>query len=219
MMPFYHWKKIIRITFASVFLVCLCLQVSGCASDSYAAKGAKQGAAQGAISGAVGGLVSALVFGGDPVDRAARGAVYGGAIGATAGGISGSSKDKQVKAQQQAQAQEKHNEELGALRVEIGEDAFKGLASLAECKHDITLDRADKAQQSANPNYRLAGLWLEVLSYADLGKKRRVRKMLPVLVAEDWDINNEAEADTVIRQGVADLAVIRSDFNLPVVCK
>lgn len=38
---------------------------TGCASDSYAAKGATQGATTGAMAGAVGGMISALVFGGD----------------------------------------------------------------------------------------------------------------------------------------------------------
>ena len=41
---------------------------TGCASDSYAAKGAAQGAGTGAMAGAVGGMISALVFGGDVVE-------------------------------------------------------------------------------------------------------------------------------------------------------
>ena len=82
----------------SVLLVALsCIsQLAGCATDSYAAKGAAKGATTGAAAGAVGGLVSALVFGGDPLDRAARGAVYGGAAGATAGAMAGSEMDRQV---------------------------------------------------------------------------------------------------------------------------
>ena len=40
-------------------LLAVVLQLSGCASDSYAAKGAGKGATTGAVSGAVGGLVSA----------------------------------------------------------------------------------------------------------------------------------------------------------------
>ena len=77
-------------------IVALVSQVAGCASDSYTAKGASRGAATGALSGAVGGLVSALVVGGDPIDRAARGAVYGGAGGATAGAIAGGAGDRLV---------------------------------------------------------------------------------------------------------------------------
>ena len=59
--------------------------LGGCATDSYAAKGAGKGAASGALAGAVGGMASALIFGGDVGEAAARGAVYGGATGAVAG--------------------------------------------------------------------------------------------------------------------------------------
>ena len=50
---------------------------AGCASDSYAAKGAGEGATTGAVAGAVGGMVTALVFGGNVAEAGARGAVYG----------------------------------------------------------------------------------------------------------------------------------------------
>lgn len=193
-----------------ILLALLCLQLTGCASGSQAAKGAKQGAAQGAAAGAVGGLVSALVFGGDPLDRAARGAVYGGAAGAAAGGIAGHQKDKHIQARQDAS--------LEALRNEIGEDAFEGLASLAECRYQVTLNMAAKARQSDNPNYRLAGLWLEVLSFADSRQEERARNLFPIIVAEDWDIKNEAQAEQVMRQAIGELTDIRREYNLPLVC-
>ncbi|MBT8076306.1 MAG: hypothetical protein KJN61_07550 [Gammaproteobacteria bacterium] len=210
----------------SVAIVALGLQLSGCASDSYASKGAKQGAVQGAAAGAVGGLVSALVFGGDPLDRAARGAVYGGAAGAVAGGISGSRVDKQVQAQQQAQthtnaraqSQAQQDAELEALKKEIGRPAFNGLAALAECRHEVTLEKARKAQKSKNPNHRLAGLWLEVLNYADLQQQEQLSRLLPDIVAEDWDIQNEAQAEQVARESAAELITIRKEYNLPLVC-
>ena len=205
----------------SFVLVLLCLQLPGCGS-SHAAKGAKKGAAQGAAAGAVGGLVSALVFGGDPVDRAARGAVYGGAAGAVAGGISGSRVDKQVQAQAQTQprtqTQAQQDAELEALRKEIGKPAFNGLAALAECRHQDSLKKAMKAQKSKNPNYRLAGLWLEVLNYADMRQQDQVNGLLPVIVKEDWDINSTTEADAATREAAAELITIRKDYKLPLVC-
>lgn len=226
----------------SFILVTLCVHMSACAGDSYAAKGATKGAVSGAAAGAVGGLISALVFGGDPLDRAARGAVYGGATGAVVGGISGSQVDKQVKAQAEANARAQteaqaqaltqnqgqaqgqgqssatQDEELEALRLEIGDDAFIGLSSLADCDHEETMNRAKKARKSKNPNYRLAGLWLETLSYADRHKKKRLRKIVPDIVKEDWDVNNKAEAEAAIRQASADLTEIRREYNLPLVC-
>ena len=207
----------ILISFISIFM---CLQLAGCAGDSYASKGATQGAAQGAAVGAVGGLVSALVFGGDPLDRAARGAVYGGAAGAVAGGMAGSRVDKQAQAQAQAQAQTQAqlDKELEALQKEIGRPAFNGLAALAECQHQFSLEKAKKAQKSGNPNYRLAGLWLEVLNYADLRKQEKVSELLPVIVAEDWDIKTEAEAEKATREAAAELITIRKEYNLPLVC-
>ena len=191
-------------------IVGLVTQLAGCASDSYTAKGASRGAATGALSGAVGGLVSALVFGGDPVDRAARGAVYGGAVGATAGAIAGSEVDKQVKAQQEAG--------LAQLRKDIGEDAYNGLEALAHCKHDVSLRQATKAQQSQNPNYSLAGLWLEVLSYADQREEAKARALFPSLVEKDWDINGEAQAEEVMRRALNELMIIRQEYQLPRVC-
>ena len=217
-------KSFLFTTLSSFVLVLLCMQLSACAGDSYASKGARQGAVQGAAAGAVGGLVSALVFGGDPVDRAARGAVYGGAAGAVAGGISGSRMDKQVQAQAQTrssaqpQTQAQQDAELEALRKEIGRHAFNGLAALAECRHQDSLAKAKKARKAKNPNHRLAGLWLEILNYADLQQPEQVNSLLPEIVKEDWDIDSEAQARATTREAAAELITIRKDYKLPLVC-
>jgi len=207
---------------SSFVLVLMCFQLTACGS-SHAAKGARQGAAQGAAAGAVGGLITSLVFGGDPVESTARGAVYGGSAGAVVGGVSGSRVDKQVQAQSQAKAtsqtKAQQDAELEALRKEIGRPAFNGLAALAECRHQDSLKKAIKAQKSKNPNYRLAGLWLEVLNYADMQQQDQVNSLLPVIVKEDWDINSEAEAATATREAAAELITIRKDYELPLICK
>lgn len=187
------------------------LQMTGCASDSYTAKGAARGATSGAVAGAVGGLVSALVFGGDPVDRAARGAVYGGATGATFGAMAGSEVDRKVQQQREA--------DHAKLRREIGDDTFEGLASLAECRHDISLRQAAKAQRSKNPNYALAGLWLEVLSYADQRDEARARQLFPALIEKDWDIKTESQAEKIIGKTLNELMDIRQEYKLPRICK
>ena len=232
------FKQFAFVLSTSFILALSCAQTSAYAGESYASKGAKRGAASGAAAGAVGGLISALVFGGDPLERAARGAVYGGATGAVAGGISGGRVDKQVKAQAAAETQANseaqaqaltqtqnpgqdgsiQDVELEALRKEIGDDAFLGLASLAECNHDETMKRAKKARKSKNPNYSLAGLWLETLSYADRHKKKRLRKIVPYIVKQDWDVNNKTEAEAAIQQASADLTEIRREYDLPLVC-
>jgi hypothetical protein len=194
--------------FATLWLI---LQMAGCASDSYTAKGASKGAATGAVAGAVGGLVGALVFGGDPVDRAARGAVYGGTTGAVVGAIAGSEADQRVKEQREAG--------LAKLREDIGDDAFEGLVALAECRHDESKSQAAKAQQSDNPNYALAGLWLEVLNYADQRDETRARSLFPTVVEKDWDIETESQAEEAMRKAMNELMDIRQEYKLPRVCK
>ena len=140
-----------------------------CACQSSAGKGAAQGAGTGAIAGAVGGAVTALVFGGDPVEAAARSAVWGASAGAATGAIAGSQADKQA----EQQTHKKTEAELAKLRDEIGDENYAGLESLADCRHDESLRAAAKGRQSNNPNYALAGLWLEILNYADSGREAK----------------------------------------------
>jgi hypothetical protein len=188
----------------------LVTQLIGCASDSHTAQGATRGATTGAVSGAVGGVFTALVFGGDPAEAAARGAVYGGAVGGTAGAIAGSEADRQVKQQQDAA--------LAKLRQQIGDETFTGLEALADCKHDVSLRQATKAQKSENPNYSLAGLWLEVLSYADQKDETKARSLFPTLVKEDWNITSDAQAEETMRKALNSLMDIREKYKMPRVC-
>jgi hypothetical protein len=196
--------------FMFVINIGLAIQITGCASDSHTAKGAGQGTTVGAVSGAVGGLVSALVFGGDPAEAAARGAVWGGATGATAGAMAGSQKDRKVREKQESQ--------LEALREKVGDETFKGLEALAECNHDVSLRQANQAQTSANPNYSLAGLWLEVLTYADKRDEVKARSMFPEVVEKDWNVKTEGEAEEKMRSALNSLMDIRDQYNLPRVC-
>ncbi len=184
--------------------------LGGCAGDSYTAEGAGRGATTGAVSGAVGGLVGSLVFGGNPAEAAARGAVYGGAVGATAGAMAGSQADRKVAEQQEQDAAD--------LRERIGDDAFGGLEALAECRHDVAIGQAAKARQSENPNYALAGLWLEVLSYADQQNEAKARGLFPAVVEKDWDVGSEAQAEEAMRGALTRLMEIRENHRLPRVC-
>lgn len=192
------------------FLPILIIGILLSACGEYAAKGAGAGATTGAVSGAVGGLVSALVFGGDPAEAAARGAVYGGAVGATAGAIGGAQVDNKLEQQRQATAEN--------LRKEIGDDAYEGLKALANCKHDTSLKQAVLARQSENPNFSLAGLWLEVLSYADAGDEASARALFPDVVSTDWDIKSSTEAESAMRDTLNKLMDIREQYNMPRVC-
>jgi len=186
----------------------LSVNVAGC--GTYAGKGAAQGAGTGAIAGAVGGAVTALVFGGDPVEAATRSAVWGASAGAATGAIAGSQVDKKVDQQKEAK--------FAKLRKEIGEENFTGLEALADCKHDESLRAAEKGRQSKNPNHALAGLWLEILNYADKGQESKARALFPTLVKQDWNIETTAQAETNMREGTTALGNIREEYGRPRVC-
>ena len=210
--------RVCKISLSALILILSIVMVAGCASDSKTAEGASRGAATGAVSGAVGGMVSALVFGGDPAEAAARGAVYGGTTGAVVGGIAGSQADAQAKAQSEAHEKKQTEDKYAKLKADIGDDAYQGLAALAECKHDESLSQTTKAQKSDNPNFALAGMWLEVLSYADGRDEAKARSMFPALVEKDWNVKTEAEAEERMRKALQGLMDIRGEYNLPKVC-
>ncbi len=188
--------------------------LGGCASESQASKGAAEGAGTGALAGAASGLVGALVFGGDPIDAAARGAVYGGTAGAVAGGMSGSRQDK---AMAEAKAAE-NQQNLEKLRREIGDDAFNGVVALAECKYEVAAANAKLARQSSNRDYALAGLWLEILSSADQRQEDAARAQFPELIRLDGDVNSDADAESAMREGLQALGDARANNGLPRVC-
>lgn len=180
------------------------------ACGTYAGKGAAEGAATGAMAGAVGGAVTALVFGGDPVEAAARSATWGASAGAATGAIAGSQADQKV--------DQKREAELAKLREEIGGENFAGLEALADCRHDDSLRAAAKGRRSNNPNYALAGLWLEILNYADQGQESKARDPFPTLVKQDWNIETTAEAETKMREGTTALGNIREEYDRARVC-
>jgi len=164
----------------------------------------------GAVVGAAGGMFSALVLGGDVVVAAARGAVWGAGTGAASGAMIGA-KENQVKKDQQAAAIEK-------LKSTLGEDAFNGLAALAKCKHETALGYARTAANLDDKNHALAGLWIEVLTYADSREEDQARALFSELVAKDSRISSEAQAEESMRKALQKLMDIRGEFNLPRIC-
>lgn len=188
--------------------------LAGC--TTYAGEGAAKGAGTGAIAGAVGGAVTALVFGGDPVEAAARSAVWGGSAGAATGAIAGSQVQKTPAPAGPSRAETEAK--LAKLREEIGDENYAGLAALADCRHDDSLKAAAKGRQSKNPNFALAGLWLEILNYADSGQEAKAREMFPTLVKQDWNVDTTAQAETRMREGITALGNIREEYGMPRVC-
>jgi len=199
---------------AILIIAAFSLQLSGCATDSNAAKGAGKGATTGALAGAVGGMATALIFGGNDGEAAARGAVYGGASGAVVGGMAGASVDKQVAAQEQAE----RDKAIAKFRDEIGTDAFNGFVALAECKHDIAIANAREARKSRNRDFALAGLWVEILTEADRKNPDAASALFPELVSKDKDIKTVGDAETRTADAVTHVGEIRAEYDLPKIC-
>jgi hypothetical protein len=185
---------------------------TGCSTE--ATQGAAQGAASGAVAGAVGGMMSALVFGGDVGDAAARGAVWGGSTGAVAGGIRGSQQaesNKQARARQEAA-------ERDALRRRVGDDAYRGLEALAECKHKVAIAYAESAQQESNRDYALAGAWLKVMAVAELSGEGAATEMLPALVERDPKLTSPGQAATLVGEVMDEVEKVRVENGMPARC-
>jgi hypothetical protein len=202
----------VRLCRLAIPLLVLCLATTACTTRGR--KGAAQGAATGAVAGAVGGLVVALIFGGDPAEAAARSAAYGASTGAVAGGIVGDRQEREVQRQREQQL----DAELEKLRSEIGEDAYEGLEALADCKHDVALGYGKTAARSSDRDHALAGLWLEVLAYADDRREDEARALLPEIVEKDPEIDSVAEAEQRMREGSQALMDIRAEYDMPRVC-
>jgi hypothetical protein len=183
--------------------------LSACSQQSMQRAG--QGAATGAVVGAVGGMVTALVFGGNVGEAAARGAVYGGSTGAAAGAMSGAVADSNQKKAQ-------HAADLEALKKRLGDDAYNGLAALVECKHEVAQGYGRTAAQSDNADFALAGLWLQVITFADNRQEDQARALFPDLVEKDSNLSSESQTETKMQTAQQKLMDIRQEYKLPREC-
>ena len=202
-------KSIYSFQWMSLVLMIVLLTFPACSKQT--AQRAGQGAAAGAVVGAVGGMVSALVFGGNVGDAAARGAVWGGSTGAAAGAMSGAVADSNQKKAQDAA-------KLEALRKKLGDDAFQGLEALVHCKHEIAQGYGRTAAQSNNPDFALAGLWVQALAFADSRQEEQARTLFPDLVAKDSKIASESQAESEMQGALQKLKEIRQEYKLPKDC-
>jgi hypothetical protein len=183
--------------------LCAWLLTACSGSTSHTAQGAKSGATSGAIGGAVGGLVSGLIFGGDPLARAASGAAIGAASGAAIGASSGASRDKKEK---------------NRYVAELGQHNYDGFVALADCHYDQALELAGKGQQYKDPQYAVAGVWLETITYADQNQYDKAAELYPTLEKNDPDLLDRKDTERQLRDAVRKLRNIRVDFDRPPQC-
>ena len=201
------------IAWGFLFVLTSALLNSGCAKDTYAAKGAAEGAKTGAIAGAVGGMVTSMIFGGNVLEAGARAAVFGASSRAVVGGMAGSNVDKQVS----APPADVENQ-LAQMRDELGVDSYNGIVALSDCKHDVAIANAREAGRSGNPDYQLAGLWIEALAEADRQQEPAARALYPAIVERDDKLSSNSDAEARLREGLRELGEIRASFGMPAVC-
>jgi hypothetical protein len=198
--------------FICLSLVAMTLSFWACSKQTVQKSG--QGAAVGGAVSAVGGLVTALVFGGNVGEAVARSAVYGASAGAAAGAISGSMDEHN----QKKAAANTLSEDMQKLKKRVGEDAFSGLEALVSCKHEVAQAYGHTAAQSDNKDHALAGLWLQVIAYADNQEEEKARAIFPDLVTQDEKIASHAQAETKMREALQKLMDIRETHGLPRIC-
>ena len=78
---------------------------------------------------------------------------------------------------------------------------------------------AARSKQSANPNFAVAGYWLEVLSFADQGNNTKTKELIPGVVEKDWETSSETEARASLLQLQDKLMAIREEYRLPKKCE
>jgi len=108
--------------------------------------------------------------------------------------------------------------ELEALKKRLGDDAFNGLAALVECKHEVAQGYGRTAAKSNNPDFALAGLWLQVITFADSGQEDQARGLLPDLVEKDSKLSSVSQAETEMQTAQQKLMDIRQEYKLPREC-
>lgn len=208
-------KKASKLYNVRISVTCVLLVVSLCflpACSQKSTEGAGKGAAVGGAAGAVAGIVSSLVFGGNVGEAAARGAVWAATAGAVTGGIAGAEANR---AEQEMQAKKR----MENLKSELGEDAYNGLLALAECKHDIAIGYARTSAESNNPDFSLAGIWLEILAQADRGKESEAESLFPLLMEKDEKLDSSEKVSSFLAEATEKLKTVRKDYNLDEKCQ
>jgi hypothetical protein len=87
-----------------------------------------------------------------------------------------------------------------------------------ECKHDVAQAYGRTAADSENTKYALAGLWVQVLAFADSREEDNARALFPQLIIQDDRIDDNAQAESKMRGALQKLMDIRERYGLERVC-
>ncbi|MGB5161137.1 MAG: hypothetical protein WBP10_15270 [Thermoanaerobaculia bacterium] len=170
---------------------------------------AKSGAGRWAGRGAAGGAILGLLVGGD-LGGAVVGAAVGAAGGAAGGAISDSNKKKKANKAELEELRQKEAErqayDLPQTREEwvaaIGEDNTNALDALVDCQHDRATLLAKAGATSENPDFALAGYWLEALVAVDSQDQAAAESLFAELVDLDDDVDTVQQASVAADQAI-----------------
>ena len=188
----------------------VCLLVT---SGLFAGSGAKRWAGRGAAGGAILGLL----VGGD-LGGAAVGAAVGAAGGAIGGAASDSSKKKKANKAELEELRQKEAEgqayDLPQTEEEwiaaIGQDNTNALDALVDCQHDRAELLAKAGATSENPDFALAGYWLEALVAVDSKDQATAESLFAELVDLDDDVDTVQQASVAADQAILKIRETRS---------
>jgi outer membrane lipoprotein SlyB len=178
---------------------------------------AKSGSGRWAGRGAAGGAILGLLVGGD-LGGAVVGAAVGAAGGAAGGAISDSNKKKKANKAELEELREKEAEreayDLPQTEEEwiaaIGQDNTNALDALVDCQHDRAELLAKAGATSENPDFALAGYWLEALVAVDSKDQATAESLFAELVDLDDDVDTVQQASVAADQAILKIRETRS---------
>ena len=178
---------------------------------------AKSGTGRWAGRGAAGGAILGLLVGGD-LGGAVVGAAVGAAGGAAGGAISDSNKKKKANKAELEELRQKEAEgqayDLPQTEEEwiaaIGQDNTNALDALVDCQHDRAELLAKAGATSENPDFALAGYWLEALVAVDSKDQAAAESLFAELVDLDDDVDTVQQASVAADQAILKIRETRS---------
>ena len=182
---------------------------------------AKSGTGRWAGRGAAGGAILGLLVGGD-LGGAVLGAAVGAAGGAAGGAISDSNKKKKANKAELEELRQKDAEreayDLPQTEEEwiaaIGQDNTNALDALVDCQHDRAELLAKAGATSENPDFALAGQWIEALVAVDQKDQKTANELFAGLTELDDDVDTVQQASVVADQAILEVREARSDEGI-----
>jgi len=150
------------------------------------------------------------------------GAAVGAAGGAAGGAISDSNKKKKANKAELEELRQKEAErqasELPQTEEEwiaaIGQDNTNALDALVDCQHDRAVLLAKAGATSDNPDFALAGYWIEALVAVDSQDQAEADGLFSELVDLDDDIDTPQQASVAADQAILQVREARSDEGI-----